>query len=225
MQKHGNRETEASAPQKRVRVTDEAGHEYEATYPKRARGLVKNGRARFTDESQTAVILTCPPNQNEILEDITMNEQIKDIEVTEPETAAANQANAEASAAAPVAPLTAKEIFDQIAALQGQMMDLSYNSLYRMTEAVSDICNDETFESDESRENAIREVTTVFQTREENYRLLLSTYEKMYSNLVPHNNEYREDRREFLNWITACVASAKMGVLLPDFDKIWQAIR
>jgi hypothetical protein len=35
-----------------VIVVDEQGNEYRATYPKRAKGLVKNGRARFIDENK-----------------------------------------------------------------------------------------------------------------------------------------------------------------------------
>ena len=38
---------------------DERGHTYGATYPKRAKGLVKKGRARFVDE--TTICLACPP--------------------------------------------------------------------------------------------------------------------------------------------------------------------
>ena len=45
------------------------GNEYEATYPKRAKGLVKNGRARFIDEH--TLCLACPPN--DYLEDKSMN--------------------------------------------------------------------------------------------------------------------------------------------------------
>ena len=45
--------------EKNVRVVDEQGNEYEATYPKRAKGLVKNGRARFVDEQ--TICLACPP--------------------------------------------------------------------------------------------------------------------------------------------------------------------
>ena len=56
---------------KNVIVVDEQGHEYGATYPKRAKGLVKNGRARFIDENK--ICLACPPN--EFLED-KMNENI-----------------------------------------------------------------------------------------------------------------------------------------------------
>ena len=38
---------------KNVIVVDEQGNEYGATYPKRAKGLVKNGRARFVRQSPT----------------------------------------------------------------------------------------------------------------------------------------------------------------------------
>ena len=53
---------------KNIRVIDEQGNEYEATYPKRARGLVKNGRARFINES--TLCIACPPS--EYLEDKIM---------------------------------------------------------------------------------------------------------------------------------------------------------
>ena len=47
--------------EKNVIVVDEQGNEYEATYPKRAKGLVKNGRARFIGENK--ICLACPPEQ------------------------------------------------------------------------------------------------------------------------------------------------------------------
>ena len=56
--------------EKNVIVVDEQGNEYEATYPKRAKGLVKNGRARFVGENK--ICLACPPNEN--LEDNKMEE-------------------------------------------------------------------------------------------------------------------------------------------------------
>jgi len=49
--------------EKNVRVVDEQGNEFEVTYPKRAKGLVKNGRARFIDEN--SICLSCPPNRME----------------------------------------------------------------------------------------------------------------------------------------------------------------
>ena len=60
----------ATPIEKNVIVVDERGNEYEATYPKRAKGLVKNGRARFVDENK--ICLACPPNK--ILEEEKMEE-------------------------------------------------------------------------------------------------------------------------------------------------------
>jgi len=63
-----------------VIVVDSQGNEYEATYPKRAKGLVKSGRARFVGENK--ICLACPPNDN--LEDNKMSENINKV-VTENE--------------------------------------------------------------------------------------------------------------------------------------------
>lgn len=43
--------------EKNIIVVDEQGREYEATYLKRAKGLVKNGKARFVDENK--ICLAC----------------------------------------------------------------------------------------------------------------------------------------------------------------------
>ena len=48
---------------KTIAVVDEQGNTYEATYPKRARGLVKKGRARFVSESM--ICLVRPPQMEE----------------------------------------------------------------------------------------------------------------------------------------------------------------
>ena len=60
----------ATPIEKNVIVVDEQGNEYEATYPKRAKGLVKNGRARFVGENK--ICLACPPDK--ILEENKMEE-------------------------------------------------------------------------------------------------------------------------------------------------------
>lgn len=61
--------------EKNVRVFDEQGNEYEATYPKRAKGLVKNGRARFVGEN--TICLACPPDK--IMEEEKMENTNKNI--------------------------------------------------------------------------------------------------------------------------------------------------
>ena len=56
--------------EKNIIVVDEQGNQYEATYPKRAKGLVKNGRARFVDNH--TICLACPPDID--LEDKIMSD-------------------------------------------------------------------------------------------------------------------------------------------------------
>lgn len=66
--------------EKNILVVDEQGNEYEATWSKRARGLVKNGRARFLSENK--ICLACPPTMD--LEDNEMTDIEKNnIKVTE----------------------------------------------------------------------------------------------------------------------------------------------
>lgn len=62
--------------EKNIIVVDEQGNEFEATYPKRAKGLVKNGRARFIDENK--ICLACPPKI--IMEENEMEECTYSIE-------------------------------------------------------------------------------------------------------------------------------------------------
>ncbi len=93
--------------EKNIIVVDEQGNEYEATYPKRAKGLVKNGRARFVDENK--ICLACPPDK--ILEEEKMTNNTNE--------------------------LTVKEIFTQITILQKQLTENSQTSLHRLGDALS----------------------------------------------------------------------------------------
>ena len=60
----------ATPIEKNIIVVDAYGNEYEATYPKRAKGLVKSGRARFIVENR--ICLACPPHKK--AEDNKMSE-------------------------------------------------------------------------------------------------------------------------------------------------------
>ena len=46
--------------EKNIIVVDDKGNEYEATYPKWAKGLVKNGRAHYIEENK--ICLLHPPD-------------------------------------------------------------------------------------------------------------------------------------------------------------------
>lgn len=64
--------------EKNIIVIDEQGNEYEATYPKRAKGLVKKGRARFVSENK--ICLACSPasdtEESNMPNDIINKEQV-----------------------------------------------------------------------------------------------------------------------------------------------------
>ena len=203
MEKHGKRETEAAAaPQKTVRVTDEAGGEYEATYPKRARGLVKHGRARFTDESQTAIILTCPPNQHMNLEDNTMNEQINNIENTE------------------VTEIAEKNTYEYAL----RQIELITNQTDHIHLAISELgrLENEGTPCGGSAKSVAEGIADVVRCRETTAQKLIDFYAKMYEDLKPRTTVQQTDRAEFMNWVRDCIAASEPGIDLPDFASLWK---
>ena len=140
--------------EKNIIVVDEQGNEYEATYPKRAKGLVKNGRARFVDENK--ICLACPPDK--ILEEEKMSNNTNE--------------------------LTAKEIFAQITLLQKQLTDENAMPLYHLSNAVEAIAGTgEDVDATAGKEQQITEVCSVFKARETTLLKLLEMYEKMYADI------------------------------------------
>ena len=139
---------------KNVIVVDEQGNEYGATYPKRAKGLVKNGRARFIDENK--ICLACPPDI--FLEDNQMENNINNNT------------------------LTAKEIFDQIVKLQNQLTENSQTSLHRLGDVITDV-RGENYENNDDIASQIESVCAVFAQREETMRIMLEFYRRMYEDI------------------------------------------
>lgn len=200
MPKHGNQETEASVTAKTVRVLDEAGHEYEATYIKRAKGLVKHGRARFADDSQTVIILACPPNQNLILEDDTMNEQ-NNTEVTEN---------------------TATEAYTYEYALK--QIELLTNQVDHIHLAISELghLENEGTPCGGSAKSVAESIADVVRCRETTAQKLIDFYAKMYEDLKPRSQAQAASRVEFMEWVRSCIAASEPGIDLPDFEKLWK---
>ena len=201
MQKHGNQETEASATAKTVRVLDEAGHEYEATYMKRAKGLVKHGRARFADDSQTVIILACPPNQNMILEDNTMTEQNNSTEVTEN---------------------TVAEAYTYEYALK--QIELLTNQVDHIHLAISELghLENEGTPCGGSAKSVAESIADVVRCRETTAQKLIDFYAKMYEDLKPRTQAQTANRAEFMEWVRSCIAASEPGIDLPDFEKLWK---
>ena len=143
--------------EKNIIVVDEQGNEYEATYPKRAKGLVKNGRARFVGENK--ICLACPPDK--ILEEEKMSNNTNN----KPEQKATE--------------ITEQQIFEQITLLQNQLTENSYTSLHRLSDAITSIGEEE----NEARYEQVAEVCDVFKTRELTLLKMLEMYEKMYADI------------------------------------------
>ncbi|MBR5515145.1 MAG: hypothetical protein IKU52_02950 [Clostridia bacterium] len=159
--------------EKNIIVVDEQGNEYKATYPKRAKGLVKNGRARFIAENK--ICLACPPDKimedNQMSDNISVNENIEPIAATAPDTAEK---------------LSAKDIFNRISELQRQITENSYYSLHRLGDTFSSIYDHDGV-SVASEE--IEVICQVFKEREKTLIKMLEIYERMYADLCAGNRE------------------------------------
>ena len=158
-------------------VVDSQGNEYEATYPKRAKGLVKSGRARFVGENK--ICLACPPNIN--LEDNKMSENIN---------TNVEQKNAE---------LTKSEVWAQIIKLQDQLA-----SLKDTFSALIDISDTNEFEDGDAIESVITEVVlnktkvinAIFSEREATLNSLLDFYKIVYNDLYQQEKNARKEKIE-----------------------------
>ncbi len=165
--------------EKNIIVVDEQGNEYEATYLKRAKGLVKNGRARFINENK--ICLLCPPNIE--LEDNKMSENTVNVEVpTEIDTSLSKH--------------NIPYVLEQIEKLRTELQDLknTVSTIHCITDANrQSITNNPDEEEHEVKCDVVEEVALakvkaiveVFHHREESLQKLLAFYEKVYDDLKP----------------------------------------
>lgn len=178
--------------EKNIFVVDEQGNEYEATYPKRAKGLVKNGRARFIDEN--TICLACPPNIE--LEDKTMSENKKVDSI--------NNNNIPNNSATP------KEVSESMAKLLnstaeqqcsekltmdyllGKLEEISLGQAF-LTDAISELGKMKSGgPGDVGTQEQARAIGEIIKAREATNQKLIALYEKMYDDLKPDkkiNNE------------------------------------
>lgn len=149
---------------KNVRVIDETGKEYEATYPKRAKGLVKHGRARFMDEH--TICLACPPNEN--LEEPIMTEAITYIEQNES-----------------TPKLTVDYVLARIEAVAADNAHIAeaLTALGAMGDAQGP--------GDVNGAEKAQAIAAVVRAREETNQQLLKLYARMYEDLTPRTNELK----------------------------------
>ena len=227
--------------EKNVRVVDEQGNEYEATYPKRAKGLVKNGRARFLDES--TICLACPPDT--VMEDIIMkNTKETGAEVivndtTDEVTAVQQQAQAaaeeavayeeafeaaypKASEARPANGVPEKKAAYTIEYALEQLEKVREDSArfaQEMQERINAICERSETASGFNTQCGIDVLGGLLEKQDALYNKLIDFYTGMISDLKRDTAKAPSvDPEKYLEFIMNCAGSCGE---LPDFKEIW----
>ena len=161
--------------EKNITVIDDFGKEYEATYPKRARGLVKKGRARFVDEN--TICLACPPD---ITEDTNMSDNKNANAVNEQEVkkAAVAEALKEVKPAEDAMP-TVAYVLKQIELIRqdNEHINRALNALMAIKTGVGP--------GDVAGQEQAKGIADTVKCRETTNQKLISFYEKLYSDLKP----------------------------------------
>ena len=142
---------------KNVEVVDEAGNVYEPTWPKRAKGLVKNGWARFVDENR--ICLTCPPDMK--TEETPVNNNI-------------------------FGEMTVVDILTRINNIINQTgyITSAFESLVQMGDGDSGNCGAPGNIMGKAKADAVAEVV---RARETTNQQILYLYEKMYDDMIRLN--------------------------------------
>ena len=151
---------------KNIVVVDEQGNYYEATYPKRAKGLVKNGRARFIDEK--TICLACPPCD---MEDNNMSNNTENM----------------AMETKPTEKLTMDYVLGQIEKIATETEYL-HNAISELSKTNSVGPGDV---GTQEKAHALGEIVT---SREHTNQRLLSLYEKMYDDLKSQSLPSEKER-------------------------------
>ncbi len=176
--------------EKNIAVVDEQGNKYEATYPKRAKGLVKNGRARFINEN--TICLACPPNTE--LEDKIMSEYNMDSVNNAPvPTESGQQGNVMEAVANLLNAKAEQQCVDKLTMgyVLGKIEEISTDRSY-ITAAISELGKMKSGgPGDIGTEEQAKAIGDIVKARETTNQRLLALYEKMYDDLKPEkvNNE------------------------------------
>ena len=197
--------------QKTVKVVDEVGNRYEATYVKRAKGLVKNGRARFIDDE--TICLSRPPSnlEDNKMTDINKNEAVVE---TKEEKALVPEVIVEASPSK----YTLEYALEQI-----EIIRKDNKHIYEALDALKDVKSEGSGDFG-AGQKAINIANTV-KYREDTNQKLIKFYEKMIDDLKPKSAV--DENRDFLNWVQGCISSAEPGNARPmsEYAEFFKAIK
>lgn len=163
--------------EKNIIVVDENGNQYEATYPKRAKGLVKTGRARFINEN--TICLACPPKNES--EDRIMSENKKVVNLNANGTEASFDTTEQTSEIK----LTAEYLLQKIE-------ELSVNQAV-LTDTVTELGKLKSIgPGDVGMQEQARALGAIVKSREATNQKLIALYEKMYDDIVTKDMPLKE---------------------------------
>ena len=185
--------------EKNIVVVDEQGNEYEATYPKRAKGLVKNGRARFIDEN--TICLACPPNIE--LEDKTMSENKKVDSINNNIPNNSGTSTGVADAMANLLTPTAEQHSEKLTIdyILGKLEEISLGQAFA-TDAILELGKMKSGgPGDVGTQEQAKAVGEIIKAREATNQKLIAFYEKMYDDLKPKEESAKNKALEMLSKI------------------------
>ncbi len=198
---------------KKIAVVDESGRCYEATYLKRAKGLVKHGRARFIDEN--TICLACPPDNLKYTEDNSMtnteniNVNLETGEVIIPESeACANKK------------YTLEYFLERIE----KISEAYSGGTEYIVNAIAGIESEGT-PCGGSGEEVAKAAADAVRYRETTVQKTLDFYFRMVDELKPKTTTPADEKTQFLNWVRDCTAAAGPGVATPDYAKLWNEMK
>jgi len=206
--------TEGEIPiEKNISVVDEQGNEYEATYPRRAKGLVKSGRARFISENR--ICLSSPPAKlSEVNNMENINNKANTQEVKE-EAVIVKEAPASEKPAS--SKYTLDYALEQLEKVREEEKAFTADILKRICEIQTGVAGDVGAQSKGIALQALAE------EHGQTSRKLIDFYLEMVNELKPPK-EPKTNRSEFLDLVKDCTAAAGPGAALPDFEKIWNTM-
>lgn len=157
-----------------IAVVDEDGNVYHPTYAKRARGLVKSGRARWLNEN--CICLACPPMKEEQREENVMTNQTAGCEarVNQLDTQEPRQEKDD---------ISVQKLLEQLISIQ---QDVEYvhralDALIAMDDGDSGVMG---APGNILGANKAEAIGVVVRSREETNQMLLRLYERMYDDLM-----------------------------------------
>ncbi len=187
--------------EKNIFVVDEQGNEYEATYPKRAKGLVKNGRARFIDEN--TICLACPPNVE--LEDKIMseNKKVDSIENNNPSNSNGTPRRVDDAMANPFNSTVEQQLSEKLTIdyILGKLEEISLGQAF-VTDAILELGKMKSGgPGDVGTQEQAKAVGEIIKAREATNQKLIALYEKMYDDLKPKEESAKSKALEMLSKI------------------------